>query len=162
LVIAVCHWCHYLRGRTFLIRTDHFSLKFLLDQRLSTIPQHQWLSKLLGFNLRIEFKPGASNIVADALYRRDAEDSGEVLALTAPTFQLYEDLRAELTGDPALRRLCDEVRVGMRKDKWKLTDDIIIVAGRIYVLPSSSCLSAVLATVHGVTHEGVERTLHRL
>jgi hypothetical protein len=64
LVLAVCHWRHYLWGRTFLIRTDHFSLKFLLDLRLSTISQHQWLSKLLGFDSRVEFKPDVSNVVA--------------------------------------------------------------------------------------------------
>jgi hypothetical protein len=42
-------------GHPFLIMTDHFSLKFLLDQRLSTIPQHQWANKLIGFNFRIKF-----------------------------------------------------------------------------------------------------------
>jgi hypothetical protein len=42
-------------GRPFLIKTDHFSLKFLLDQCLATIPQHQWVSKLIGFDFRIEF-----------------------------------------------------------------------------------------------------------
>lgn len=41
LVQAVRHWRPYLWGRSFVIRTDHFRLKFLLDQRLSTIPQHQ-------------------------------------------------------------------------------------------------------------------------
>jgi len=41
LVQAVRHWRPYLWGRRFLIRTDHYSLKYLLDQRLSTIPQHQ-------------------------------------------------------------------------------------------------------------------------
>jgi hypothetical protein len=162
LVIVVHHWRHYLWGHTFLIRTDHFSLKFLLDQRQSTIPQHQWLSKLLGFYFRVEFKPGASNIMADALSHRDAADTGEVLALTAPTFKLYDDLRVELAGDPVLRSLCDEVRTGVRGDEWKLIDGIIAVVGRIYILSSSSCLPAVLAAAHGVTHEGVERTLHRL
>jgi hypothetical protein len=88
------------------------------------------------------------------------EDSGEVLALTAPTFQLYKDLQAELAGDLALRRLYDEVRTGTCGDEWKLTDDTVV--GRIYVPPSSSCLPVVLAAAHGVTHEGVERTLHRL
>lgn len=34
------------------LRTDHFSLKLLLDQRLSTISQHQGASKLLGFNFQ--------------------------------------------------------------------------------------------------------------
>jgi hypothetical protein len=40
LVKAVRHWRPYLWGRPFVVRTDHYSLKFLLDQRLSTIPQH--------------------------------------------------------------------------------------------------------------------------
>jgi hypothetical protein len=40
LVQAICHWRGYLWGRSFLVRTIHYSLKFLLDQRLSTIPQH--------------------------------------------------------------------------------------------------------------------------
>jgi hypothetical protein len=43
------------------------SLKFLLDQRLSTIPQHQWASKLHGFDFRVEYKPEAANTVADGL-----------------------------------------------------------------------------------------------
>ncbi|XP_066385018.1 uncharacterized mitochondrial protein AtMg00860-like [Miscanthus floridulus] len=38
LVQAVRHWQPYLWGRHFLVRTDHYSLKFLLDQRLSTVP----------------------------------------------------------------------------------------------------------------------------
>lgn len=28
----------YLWGRHFIIRTDHYALKFMLDQRLSTVP----------------------------------------------------------------------------------------------------------------------------
>jgi hypothetical protein len=47
LVQAVRHWRPYLWGRAFLVRTDHYALKFLLDQRLSTIPQHQWVSNCL-------------------------------------------------------------------------------------------------------------------
>jgi hypothetical protein len=42
LVQAVCHWRPYLWGRSFQIRTGHYILKFLLDQRLSTVPQHPW------------------------------------------------------------------------------------------------------------------------
>jgi hypothetical protein len=40
LVKAVKHWWSYLWTRPFVVRTDHFSLKYLLDQRLSTIPQY--------------------------------------------------------------------------------------------------------------------------
>lgn len=42
LVQAIRHWRAYLWGRAFLVRPDHYSLKFLLDQRLSTISQHRW------------------------------------------------------------------------------------------------------------------------
>jgi hypothetical protein len=38
LVQAVRHWCPYLWGHHFLIRTDHYVLKFMLNQRLSTVP----------------------------------------------------------------------------------------------------------------------------
>jgi hypothetical protein len=38
LVQVVRHWRPYLWGRHFLVRIDHYSLKYLLDQRLSTVP----------------------------------------------------------------------------------------------------------------------------
>jgi hypothetical protein len=46
LVQAMCHWLPYLWGHHFLVCMDHYSLKFLLDQRLSTVPQHQWAQYL--------------------------------------------------------------------------------------------------------------------
>jgi hypothetical protein len=42
-------------GQAFIIKTDHFSLKFLLDQCLAMIPQHQWATKLITFDFHIEF-----------------------------------------------------------------------------------------------------------
>ena len=66
LVHAVRHWRPYLSGRSFRIRTDHYSLKFLLDQRPSTVMQHQWISKLFGFDFTVEYRPGRLNTVGDA------------------------------------------------------------------------------------------------
>jgi hypothetical protein len=59
LVQAVRHWRPYLWGRCFVVKTDHYSLKYLLDQRLSTIPQHHWVGKLLGFTFTMEYRLGA-------------------------------------------------------------------------------------------------------
>ena len=53
-------------------------MKFLLDQRLSTVQQHQWISKLFGFDFAVEYRPGRLNTVADVLSRRDAKDAVEL------------------------------------------------------------------------------------
>jgi hypothetical protein len=68
-----------------MIKTDHYSLIFLLDQCLSTIPQPQCASKLLGFDFQVEYKPGAHNVMADALSHRDME-SAVVMAISSPSF----------------------------------------------------------------------------
>jgi hypothetical protein len=57
LVKAVRHWRPYLWTRSFIVRIDHFSLKYLLDQCFSTITQHAWVSKLFGYQFTVEFKP---------------------------------------------------------------------------------------------------------
>jgi hypothetical protein len=161
-VQAVCHWRAYLWGQSFLVRTDHYNLKFLLDQRLSTIPQHQWVNKLHGFDFRVEYKPGKMNVVVDALSRRDTETSVEAVALSTPSFQLFEDLRAAYTADAMLTSLRQEVRDGLRNKQWVVVDDLVTRDGRIYVPASSPLVEELLATAHDTGHEGTQKTLHGL
>ena len=113
LVLAIRHWRPYLWGRRFVVRTDHFSLKYLLDQRLATIPQHHWVGKLLGFDFTVEYKPGASNTVANALSRQHTEE-GAVLAVSAPRFDYIERLRQAQSTDPALVATRDAILAGSR------------------------------------------------
>ncbi|GJS57681.1 transposon ty3-I gag-pol polyprotein [Tanacetum coccineum] len=49
-------WRGYLLDRHFKIKTDHFSLKYLLDQRMSAPAQLKWLPKLMGFDYEIQYK----------------------------------------------------------------------------------------------------------
>jgi hypothetical protein len=102
LVQVVRHWRPYLQGHSFIVHIDLVILKFLLDQRLSMIPQHQWVRKLLGFDFRVEYRSGASNTVTDALSRCDTEEAATVHVLSAPSFQLLDGLCAEVEADPAL------------------------------------------------------------
>jgi hypothetical protein len=92
LVKVVCHWRPYLWPHKFVVRMDHFSFKYLLDQHLSMVPQHNWVSKLFGYQFSVEFKPGRQNVVADALSRHD-EDTTSVCTLSLPEFELYDQLR---------------------------------------------------------------------
>jgi hypothetical protein len=160
LVQAVRHWRPYLWGRKFIVRTDHYSLKFMLDQRLSTVPQHQWISKLFGFDFSVEYRPGRLNTVADALSRRHQDDSS-IAVMSGPSFQLYEDLKTELQNDPELRQLRDTITT-TRGNAWSVVDGLILRGSRVFVPSSSTHLEAVLKLAHTAGHEGIQKTLHRL
>lgn len=70
VVLVVLKWRYYLIGRHFLIKTDHQSLKYLLEQRVGTPFQQKWITKLLGFDYTILYKSGKDNLAADALSRK--------------------------------------------------------------------------------------------
>jgi hypothetical protein len=124
LVLAIYHWRQYLWGRRFLVRTDHFSLKFLLDQRLATIPQHHWMGKLLGFDFSVEYKAGSTNTVAEALSRRDTEEAA-ILALFGPRFDFIERLRQANDQDPALVAIMEEIASNQLTAPWSIVDGLV-------------------------------------
>ncbi|GKE25699.1 putative mitochondrial protein, partial [Tanacetum coccineum] len=80
VVAALDKWKGYLLDRHFKIRTNHFSLKYLLNQKLTTPFQLKWLPKLLGYDYKISYKKGNENVVADVLSR--VNQSGELLQIT--------------------------------------------------------------------------------
>lgn len=131
LVQAIRHWWPYLWGRRFVVHTDHYALKFLLDQRLSTVSQHQWVSKLFSYDFAVEFRLGRLNIVADALSRRDNADVG-LHAVVGPSFDLFTALRRKLQADPALRAVPDSI-VAERGAPWRVVDGLILHGARVFI-----------------------------
>jgi hypothetical protein len=119
LVQAVRHWRPYQWGRAFLIRTDHFSLKYLLDQRLATILQHQWAKE------------------------------AALMAVSSPLFQLFDDLRQQLHADADLRALMEAARAGDKGEHWRVADGLILVHIKVYVLAASPSLPLLLEHAHG-------------
>ena len=66
-IMAVQKWRPYVVGKYFKIITDHLSLKFLLDQLVSTPLQHKWLTKLAGYDYEIVYRSGKVNTAVHAL-----------------------------------------------------------------------------------------------
>lgn len=64
IVKATEKWHSYLQGHHCIIRTDHQSLKYLLEQRMTTLLQQKWLAKLLGLDYEIVYKKGRDNTAA--------------------------------------------------------------------------------------------------
>ncbi|GKB00087.1 putative mitochondrial protein [Tanacetum coccineum] len=137
VVLALQKWRGYLLDRHFKIRTNHFSLKYVLDQRLTTPFQSKWLSKLLGFDYEIEYKKGADNAAADALSSIERQGvlfsmlvgtSNELLDVVIATWTSDLSLQAVIKGlqDKTLvnsKYACQNDQL-MRKDKWVVGKDV--------------------------------------
>nr|GEV56172.1 hypothetical protein [Tanacetum cinerariifolium] len=54
VLLALEKWMGYLLDRHFVIKTYHHSLKYLLDQRITTPAQMKWLPKLMGFDYKVK------------------------------------------------------------------------------------------------------------
>jgi RNase H-like domain found in reverse transcriptase len=70
VLTAVQKWRHYLQGGPFIIKTDHISLKYLLEQKLTHALQHKGLCKMMGLDYVVQYKKGIENKAADALSRK--------------------------------------------------------------------------------------------
>ena len=70
VVFALKKWRHYLYGATFVIYTDHKSLRYLFTQKELNLRQHRWMEFLEDYRCTIEYHPGKANVVADALSRK--------------------------------------------------------------------------------------------
>lgn len=69
IVAAIQRWRGYLMNRPFVIKTDHQTLKFMLEQKECNPTLQKWLSKLLGLQYTVLYQKGSENQVADALSR---------------------------------------------------------------------------------------------
>jgi len=69
VVLAVEKWRPYLLDRHFVIKTDHFSLKYLIEQKITSAFQRKWLSKLMGYDYEDCYKKGKENVVVNGLSR---------------------------------------------------------------------------------------------
>ena len=75
-------WKPYLMGRHFKVKTDHDSLKYFLEPKLSSEEQKKWVTKMLGYDFEIIYKKGKLNVVADELSRKDEEVEALLCAIS--------------------------------------------------------------------------------
>ncbi|KAG9444744.1 hypothetical protein H6P81_016084 [Aristolochia fimbriata] len=75
---AVVHclrtWRHYLLGANFVVKTDNVASSYFLTQKKLSPKQARWQDFLAEFDFSKEYKPGRTNIVADALSRRSVNE----------------------------------------------------------------------------------------
>ncbi|PRQ33306.1 putative nucleotidyltransferase, Ribonuclease H [Rosa chinensis] len=164
MMFAIDKWRPYLLGNPFTIRTNHQTLKYLLDQRISTPQQHKWVAKLTGYNYTIEYKPGKQNTIPDLLSRRH-----ELLAIqtvSAPIFDSLQLIDRACLNDPEAQGIMQALIKGTTTRKnFTLQNGRLLYKGRIFVPETSDWRSKILHELHAslqAGHSGYLRTLARL
>lgn len=160
IVKAIKKWRLYLLGRSFIVRTDQRSLKFLLEQRITTPTQLRWLPKILGYDYEIQYKKGVDNNGADALSRIA---QFELYAISLPNLDWWATLKEEASSDPFYEQI-----TSLRNKTPTLylqRDEVWFKKGRIFFSPTSTLTPAILADNHSLPvggHFGVQKTLSRI
>ena len=147
VIHAIKKWQPYLLGNHFIIRTDHHSLKYFLQNRATSPFQQKWVSKLLGFDYEIQYRKGSDNKAADALSRMFAysttildnhptslvnSDSSSVAIISVNP----EVLGSELTtiSYPYMSWL-DDLRRNVEQDDWILAKSQTVLKTTSYSVP---------------------------
>lgn len=158
---AVAKFCHYLFEHYFIIRTDQKSLHHLTDQTIQTPEQEEWLLKLLGFRVSIEYKPGRTNVIVDALSR------SFYMAISAPVCQLTAKIKDAVGKDTELVGICRRCTESpMEVANYSIRDGLLQWKGKV-VIPKTGVdiQRQLLLEYHSSAiggHVGVNRTFRRI
>jgi hypothetical protein len=112
-MLAILHvvelWHHYLLGKCFQINTDHQSLKYFLEQCISSEEKQKWVTKLFGYDYEIIYKKGKDNVVTDALSRK-YEEEGSLFSLSFIVPDWLQAVRQEWLQDPKSSHLIQQLQ----------------------------------------------------
>jgi hypothetical protein len=111
-ILVILHvvdlWRPYLLGQHFQIKTDHQSLKYFLEQCISSLQQQKWVTKLFGYDYEIIYKKGKDNVVADSLSQK-YEEEGSLFSLSFIVPDWLQAIRQEWLQDPKSSHLIQQL-----------------------------------------------------
>jgi hypothetical protein len=112
-MLAIMHvidlWRPYLLGQRFQVKTDHQSLKYFLEQHISSTEQQKWVTKLFGYDYEIIYKKGKENVVVDSLSRK-YEDEGSPFSLSFIVPDWLQAVCQEWLQDPKSSQMIQQLQ----------------------------------------------------
>jgi hypothetical protein len=158
-------WRPYLLGKHFQIKTYHQSLKYFLEQCLSSPKQQKWVTKLFGYDYEIIYKKGKDNVVVDALSRK-YEDEGSIFSPSFIVPNWLQVVRQEWLHDPKSLYMIQQLQSNSPVSPWYYwISDELRYKGRLYLSKQSKLKSTVLSEIHAtptVGHSGFTKTYDRV
>jgi hypothetical protein len=161
---AVHTWRPYLLGHVFYIKTNHHSLKYFLDRRLSSPEQNKWLTKMLGYDYEIIYKKGKDNVVVDALSRKHEEEDS-LFDLSFLVLDWIEEVCQECLTHPTISGIIQRLQEDPNPPigyTWQ--DNILIYKDRLVLSPSSALKPSLLNELHSsaiTSHSAFQKTFAR-
>jgi hypothetical protein len=156
-ILAIMHaltkFKQYLVGSKFMVKTDHNSLTYFLEQKDLSECQQKWVMKVQAFKFDIEYVKGKKKILFDALSRRPA---------TCSLMEISADWKSHLLVEYSKNKFACEVMDGqIQDDQYRFIDDVIFYKERFYLVLDSGLNKKILTAFHDsslVGHQGFFKT----
>lgn len=124
----------------------------LMGQVVQTPDQHYYLSKLLGNDYEIKYKPGKDSKAADALSRVDLPSTSQVLILSTISFDFLKQVKDETASCKYLQNLKQALQSQLEKfSDITCVDGILYQQNRIILSSTSALKSTLLHQFHSTT-----------
>ena len=140
-----------------MVRTDNVATSYFQTQKKLTPKQARWQEFLAEFDYKLEYKPGITNRVADALSRK-----AELAAMSQPETNLKERILEGLEKDSNAQSLMEFARSGKTRRFW-IRDGLLVTKGnRVFVPKWGNLRRDVLKESHDsrwAGHPGMHRTM---
>ena len=135
---------HYLLGSKFVVKTDKTAVSHFLTQPKLNPRQARWQEHLAEFDFNLEYKPGKTNRVADALSRKSDLAALKYLAHLSNSMMktsLKDQIRENLAKDPQAEAIMNLVKEGKTREFWIEDDLLLTKKERVYLCPKDSKFS---------------------
>ena len=159
-------WRHWLKGRKFVLRSDHGALRQLLTTKgeYYSNRQHRWAEKLQDYHFEFQHIPGPTNTAADALSRAPSYyvSALELGRAAIDNRQLgWRRVVEAAKGDAGYQEALKEAREG--RGHWKEEEGGVLVdrEGRVRLPQSAELRFLVILEAHEPAfcgHLGAKRT----
>jgi hypothetical protein len=123
-VWAILHLRPYLEGQKFIIRTDHHSLRWVLNFSDAQGRLARWRLRLLEFDYEVQYRPGALQHGADMMSRLQSEDP----ANAEPPDEIYTEVPCFALADSPLVSGNEELHPPGKRDPTLVHPDFILGA----------------------------------
>ncbi|WVZ63441.1 hypothetical protein U9M48_013075, partial [Paspalum notatum var. saurae] len=164
LIMAVDKWKQYLHYQEFIIRTDHKSLAYLMEQNLHSELQRKAMSRLMVLKFKILYNKGKDNVAADALSRVNHLMLLQAVSTVQPAW--IQEVLNSYTIDPKAQTMLTQLALANPNEAgYSLDQGLIKYKDKIWLGNNSAIQTKVISAFHSTPiggHSGINTTYYKV